>query len=242
MAKRVVVVRNLPYYRTRIREVIDEDTIICLECGGLYQALPNHLRLTHELPVEEYKAKWGYNRSTGLYCRALSAKFQARAQAVGLGQRGTRERAKKASDAQQRGYALRTEGKLRQAESKATGRWCHPWQKLSDEEVIRLSLQGLGPSEIVERTGVHPRRLRAKLERLRARGVVLPRPQPRWRPPNRKVTDEAILAGMAQGYTLKAIAERTGVSRRAITLRVARLRARGLLGPAREGRCVDERR
>ena len=240
MAKRVAYVPNLPYYRAQIRHAIDEDTIVCLECGGLYQALPNHLRLTHELPVKDYKATWGYNRSTGLYCRALAAKFQARAKAMGLDQYRTQEWAKKASAAQQGGYALRTEARLRQAESKATGRWRHPWQKLTDEAVIRLTLQGLGSSEIAERTGVHPRRMRARLKRLRAKGIVLPRPQPRWRPPNRKVTDEAILAGMAQGQMLKAIADRSGVSRRAITLRVARLRARGLLGPARKG--SDERR
>ena len=239
MGKRVPYVPNLPYYRAHIREAIDEDTIVCLECGGLYEALPNHLRLTHELTVEEYKARWGYNRSTGLYCRALARKFQARAKAMGFDQYGTPERAKRASDAQQGGYALRTEARLRQAESKVAGRWHHPWQKLSDEEVIRLSLQGLGTSEIAQRTGIHPRRMRARFERLRARGIVLPRPQPRWRPTNRKVTDEAILAGMAQGYTLKAIAIQTGVSRKAITLRVTRLRAKGLLGPGREGRRMD---
>ena len=238
MAKRVVAVRNLPYYRTRIREAIDADTIVCLECGGLYLALPNHLRLTHALPVEAYKAKWGYNRSTGLYCRGLAARFQARAKAMGLDQYGTPDRAKRASDAQHGGYALRTEGRLRQAESKVAGRWHHPWQKLSDEEVIRLSLQGLGSSEIAQHTGVHPRRMRARLERLRARGIVLPRPQPRWRPPNRKVTDEVILAGIAKGHTHQAIAEWTGVTRKAITARVARLRTRGLLGPAREGRRI----
>lgn len=67
----------LASYRTHILEAIGEDAIVCLECGGLYQALPNHLRLTHALPVEEYKAKWGYNRSTGLYCRVLAERFRA---------------------------------------------------------------------------------------------------------------------------------------------------------------------
>ena len=235
MAKHVASVRHLPYYRAHIREAIDEDTIVCLECGGVYQALPNHLRLTHELPVEAYKAKWGYNRSTGLYCRTLATKFRAMAKA--LGQRyGTPEQVKWASEAQQGGYTLRTEARLRQAESRATGRWRHPWQKLSDEELIPLALLALPVTEIASLTGVHPRRIRARLQRLRGKGLRLPRPQPRWRPPNRKVTDEAILAGMGQGYTLKAIAERTGVTRKAITLRVARLRAKGFLGPAREGR------
>lgn len=123
-----------------------------------------------------------------------------------------------------------------------TGRWRHPWQKLSDEGLIPLALIALPVTEIASLTGVHPRRIRARLQRLRGKGIRLPRPQPRWRPPNRKVTDEAILDGMAQGYTLKVIAERTRVSRKAITLRVARLRAKGLLGPGREGRRMDERR
>lgn len=242
MAKRVRHVPNLSYYRTQIRVAIGEDTIVCLECGGLYQALPNHLRQTHKLPVDEYKATWGYNRSTGLYCRALSAKLQARARSAGFGQRSTPEGAKKAREAMQGGYTLRTQARLRRAESKATGRYHHPWQKLSDEEVIRLTLQGLAPAEITERTGIQPRRLRFRLKRLRQRGIVLPRPQPRWRPPNRKVTDEVILAGIAQGQTHKAIAQQAGVTRKAITFRVGRLRARGLLGSERESGQVNERR
>lgn len=222
----------LASYRTHILEAIGEDAIVCLECGGLYQALPNHLRLTHDLPVEDYKARWGYNRSTGLYCRVLAERFRAQAEAVGLGQHGTPERAKQASEAQRGGYTLRQEGRLHQEASRLEGRWLHPWQKLTDENLIRLTLQGLGSFAIATRTGVHPRNVRARVATLKARGISLPRPQPRWNPPNRKVTDEAILAGLAQGLTHQAIAERTGVSRKAITARVAHLRARGLLSPA----------
>ncbi len=220
----------LASYRQQILEAIGEDAIVCLECGGLYQALPNHLRLTHDLPVEDYKAKWGYNRSTGLYCQILARKFRRRGKALGR-RYGTPESALWASAAQQGGYALRTEARLKRAESQVTGRWHHPWQKLQDEALIRLTLQGLGSAEIAQRTGMHPRRVRQRLERLRAKGLALPRPQPRWNPPNRKVTDEAILAGLAQGLTHQAIAERVGVSRKAITARVAQLRARGLLAP-----------
>ncbi len=45
--------------------------IVCLECGQILKTLSRHLRLAHNLTGEEYRDRWGCNRSTALAAVAL---------------------------------------------------------------------------------------------------------------------------------------------------------------------------
>jgi predicted transcriptional regulator len=60
-----VSAKELAYYRAHFREAVQKDGVICLECGAIFKYLPGHL-CKHSLSSHEYRAKWGYNRTTPL--------------------------------------------------------------------------------------------------------------------------------------------------------------------------------
>ena len=47
------------------------DRIICLLCGKEYRALGNHLRISHEMDIEDYKKKYGILWTKSLLCNDL---------------------------------------------------------------------------------------------------------------------------------------------------------------------------
>jgi predicted transcriptional regulator len=53
------------YYRAHFRQAVQKEGVICLECGSIFKYLPGHL-CKHNLTSHEYRAKWGYNRTTPL--------------------------------------------------------------------------------------------------------------------------------------------------------------------------------
>ena len=55
--------------------------MICLECGRQFKSLPQHLG-KHQLSTDEYKAKWGYNRTTPL--ERLSTRRKKRRNAIAM--------------------------------------------------------------------------------------------------------------------------------------------------------------
>jgi ROS/MUCR transcriptional regulator protein len=60
-----VVAKELAYYRAHFREAVQKDGVICVECGAIFKYLPGHL-CKHNLSSHDYRAKWGYNRTTPL--------------------------------------------------------------------------------------------------------------------------------------------------------------------------------
>ena len=60
-----VLNKELAYYRANFREAFQKDGVISLECGAIFKYLPGHL-CKHNLTSEEYRAKWGYNRTIPL--------------------------------------------------------------------------------------------------------------------------------------------------------------------------------
>lgn len=71
--------KELAYYRAHFREAVQKDGVICLECGSSFKYLPGHL-CKHRLSSHEYKAKWGYNRTTPL--ERLSTRRRKRRNAI----------------------------------------------------------------------------------------------------------------------------------------------------------------
>jgi hypothetical protein len=173
---RRVANEQLEYLRTHIREAIAEDRIVCLECGAAFRNLVRHLVFTHRLPVEEYRAKWGYNRLTGLVCGELLAWMREHAKQIGLGSRNTREMALEALRARQaKGpIPLRQEGRERFREVQQSPRLRAPRCKITDEELIALAGQGLSFVQIARQKGMGKVTVWKRLARLKARGVPIP--------------------------------------------------------------------
>jgi hypothetical protein len=76
-----VLAKELAYYRAHFREAIQKDGVICLECGAIFRRLAGHL-CKHNLTSDEYKAKWGYNRTTPL--EILSTRRKKRRTAIAM--------------------------------------------------------------------------------------------------------------------------------------------------------------
>ncbi len=55
------------------------DRIICLLCGKHYRAIGNHLRVSHETDIEDYKKKYGILWTKSLLCNDLHEKQSDRA-------------------------------------------------------------------------------------------------------------------------------------------------------------------
>ena len=79
--------RALSGLRADPRQAVQEDSIHCLVCGGIFRQLTNtHLR-SHGLTADEYKRRFGYNRGRPLMCLALRSLYADRAVRNGLASR-----------------------------------------------------------------------------------------------------------------------------------------------------------
>jgi transposase len=76
-----VLAKELAYYRAHFREAVQKDGVICLECGAIFKYLPGHL-CKHNLSSYEYRAKWGYNRTTPL--ERLSTRRKKKRNAIAM--------------------------------------------------------------------------------------------------------------------------------------------------------------
>jgi BON domain/ROS/MUCR transcriptional regulator protein len=109
--------KELAYYRVHFREAVQKDGVICLECGAIFKYLPAHL-CKHNLSSHEYRAKWGYNRTTPLERLITRRKKRHNALAMKLGSlspRGSIEKAIKAKRG--RAWPYRPESRLIQTEA-----------------------------------------------------------------------------------------------------------------------------
>ena len=158
-----MLAKELAYYRAHFREAVQKDGVICLECGSIFKYLPGHL-CKHNLSSEEYKAKWGYNRTTPLERLSTHRKKRRNAIAMKLWTLTPPDAHRKATRARQgRGLPYRPERRLVDTEA-ARARIAAGFrrkeqrhapgpkdgQKLSkeDRKVLTLRNRGLWPSEI----------------------------------------------------------------------------------------------
>src|SRR5262245_52482653 len=83
----VLMLTNLAVLRADPRLAVQEDSISCLICGGVFRQLTNtHLR-SHGTTAGEYKVHFGYNRGRPLMCRTLARLYAERARLAGLASR-----------------------------------------------------------------------------------------------------------------------------------------------------------
>lgn len=220
---------ELAYYRAHFLEAVREDGILCLECGVLFRFLGHHV-WRHGLPIEEYKAKWGYNRGNPMVVPALVEKMRKRALAMNLAAYAPADAFQKAREIRQRiPLPERAEGRVTKGTvtkaRHATGWRPHAKLQKVDHAVLRgLVAEGLTIPQIAARMGVGQTGTRKWVRPL---GFVSPAIKAR----ERKATDAELAALRQAGVRLADIAARTGTAARAVGKRLRRMQRRGVSLP-----------
>jgi hypothetical protein len=203
-----VLAKELAYYRAHFREAVQKDGVICLECGSTFKYLPGHL-CKHNLSSEEYRAKWGYNRSTPLERLITRRKKRRNAIAMKFGSLAPRDAHQKATKARRdHGLPYRPERRLVTIEA-ARARIAAGFRRLEqrhltvprdglelskeDRKVLLHRNRGPWPSEIAVLLRMPVRSVDYRLERLKKAGFTFPPPTGPRPIPHRKVTDEELL-------------------------------------------------
>jgi predicted transcriptional regulator len=68
-----------------IHKSIDNDKIVCLDCGARLQTLKRHLRTHHDMAPEEYRAKWKLRSDYPIVAPSYSSMRSQMAMSIGLG-------------------------------------------------------------------------------------------------------------------------------------------------------------
>lgn len=74
---------------------VQQDHIVCLECGGKFKSLKRHIGSNHDLTPDEYRAKWELASDYPMVAPGYAAQRSALAKEIGLG-RKLRQKAKPA--------------------------------------------------------------------------------------------------------------------------------------------------
>ncbi|MCO6177557.1 MULTISPECIES: MucR family transcriptional regulator [Ciceribacter] len=86
------VVVEKPKPAVSVRKSVQDDQIICLECGGAFKSLKRHLMTHHNLSPEEYREKWDLPVDYPMVAPAYAEARSRLAKEMGLGQRRKRGR------------------------------------------------------------------------------------------------------------------------------------------------------
>ncbi|KQO79672.1 MucR family transcriptional regulator [Rhizobium sp. Leaf262] len=70
-----------------VRKSVQDDQIICLECGGSFKSLKRHLTTHHNISPEEYRDKWDLPVDYPMVAPAYAEARSRLAKEMGLGQR-----------------------------------------------------------------------------------------------------------------------------------------------------------
>ena len=73
-----------------VRRSVQDDQIVCLECGGTLKSLKRHLMTHHRLGPEEYRDKWGLPLDYPMVAPTYAEARSRLAKKMGLGQRRKR--------------------------------------------------------------------------------------------------------------------------------------------------------
>jgi predicted transcriptional regulator len=224
--RRTVFGQELEYYRGHIREAVQEDGVVCLECGGVYQFIGVHVPV-HGITGADYREKWGYNRGSSLVSPTLHERKRQVAMARNFGAMSPPGSYRKAKEVQLRVRSRRrTEARLNKADLNRA-KYAAGWRpserrKVPDEALKALAAEGLDFRAIAARVGRHPHQIR---NRPRALGLGPPRrPSP--------IPDADLLALRASGLTSRQIARRAGMLAPGVRGRFQKLRRRGVAVPS----------
>lgn len=88
----VVTAAEKPKPAVAVRKSVQDDQIICLECGGAFKSLKRHLMTHHSLNPEDYREKWDLPADYPMVAPAYAEARSRLAKEMGLGQRRRREK------------------------------------------------------------------------------------------------------------------------------------------------------
>ena len=215
--------RELRYLRHHFREAQRKNHVVCLECGAIFNSLPQHVR-KHGLTIEEYKESWGYNRSNPLVAESTHRARRQVALAMNLPALSQPSSLRKALRARRgKPSPHRPETKLQQKEAGHERRkqgWRPPKLKIKDEALRLLVRQGHDAEEISLRTGLSYRQLRKRLRALKLHSALVRRFKPSKK-------DLKILQLRRSGLWASEISKRIGMYPRSVNKRLKRLEENG---------------
>ena len=84
---RVPPAQEPPRPAVPIRRSVQQDYIVCLECGFRAQMLRRHLRVAHGLEVAQYRARWNLPVDYPVTAPRYSTRRSSMAKAMALGRR-----------------------------------------------------------------------------------------------------------------------------------------------------------
>jgi predicted transcriptional regulator len=70
-----------------IRRSVQQDYVICLECGHRAQTLRRHLRVVHGFDIADYRTRWSLPANHPLIAPGYSARRSTVAKQIGLGRK-----------------------------------------------------------------------------------------------------------------------------------------------------------
>jgi predicted transcriptional regulator len=74
-----------------VRRSVQQDYVVCLDCGFRAVTLRRHIRVQHGLTADEYQQRWGLKRDHPLTAPAYSERRSTVAKALGLGRKPSTE-------------------------------------------------------------------------------------------------------------------------------------------------------
>lgn len=87
LGREVPPVQEPPKPAVPIRRSVEQDHVVCLECGFRARMLRRHLRIAHGLESAAYRVRWKLSADHPLTAPAYSARRSAMAREIGLGRR-----------------------------------------------------------------------------------------------------------------------------------------------------------
>jgi predicted transcriptional regulator len=75
-----------------IRRSVNDDFIVCLECGSKALMLRRHLHTAHDLTPEKYRQRWNLPVDYPIVAPNYTARRSEFAKAIGLGKRSTAQK------------------------------------------------------------------------------------------------------------------------------------------------------
>ena len=81
------LVQEPPKPAVPIRRSVQEDYVVCLECGYRVQTLRRHLRVAHDLEDADYRTRWKLPADYPFIAPSYSARRSRIAKDIGLGRR-----------------------------------------------------------------------------------------------------------------------------------------------------------
>lgn len=86
----VISIAEKPKPAVSVRKSVQDDHLVCLECGGSFKSLKRHLMTHHSLGPDEYREKWDLQSDYPMVAPAYAEARSRLAKEMGLGQRRKR--------------------------------------------------------------------------------------------------------------------------------------------------------